>query len=83
MSLITGVEVRYLISSLELLFKNVFIKLAFINLSFHLFFLQISNDMIQRQVAKTRKKTGSDYNKKIFFYIFGGALLYTSNSFWK
>lgn len=52
MSLITGVEVRYLISSLELLFKNVFIKLAFINLSFHLFFFANK----QRRDSKTGGK---------------------------
>lgn len=53
MSLITGVEVRYLISSLELLFKNVFIKLAFINLSFHLFFFFANK---QRRDSKTGGK---------------------------
>lgn len=64
-------EVRHLVPSIELLYKNVFIKLAFINLAFH-HLLQMSSEVIKRQVAKTRKKTDSDYNKRIFFIFLGG-----------
>lgn len=59
MSLNTDIESRHLIASIELLCKNVFIKIAFINLSFH-HLLQmnsevIKNDRCQRQEEKTKK----------------------------
>lgn len=72
MSLNTDIESRHLIASIELLCKNVFIKIVFINLSFH-HLLQmnsevIKNDRCQRQEEKTKKKTDSDYTKLIFLH---------------